>query len=164
MSEGLKRLVKWRGGITVMGDTEAAKYEADGKRVDDGEWGTHPRHHEAVEGVSVGKRAPDPTCRRDLPSEPITAEWLAANGKPCRLGQSSTWWEVPIDQWTGLVVSTQTRVGEFSAVTNQPGQFTVSLHGESYDTDVFLRRVSETWELVRLWEGLTGRAWEGRTT
>ena len=87
------------------------------------------------------------TCQRDLPSEPITEAWLKANG-----------WRQSSDDNRYFMFDVD---GEFDlfCVTLSAIDLTDKYMLMLGDDNEHLRNVTHTWQLIRLIEGLTGKAW-----
>jgi hypothetical protein len=82
------------------------------------------------------------TAQRDLPSEPITEGWLKANGFKRVCGR----------EWCRRV--TQMKVDVY-VLMEEPFVMWLGCH---HDGPV---KVTETWQVIRLIEGLTGKQWGG---
>lgn len=99
------------------------------------------------------------TCQGTMPAAPISEAWLRQHG-----------WVTDGDRG-GLIVQVPGQYALFVKINwfKYAAKWNVLVTDSEPKPDgeiVFIRNMGYTWELVRLWEGLTGRAWvetdEGR--
>lgn len=99
---------------------------------------------------------------------PITEEWLIASGFRIDEGRNDP--RMPIRSLSigGHVVGAPVPFQasddlciDVSPVSSLPGEWFVWIAQRDPYRHIHVRHMRETWELVRLYEGLTGRVWPG---